>query len=154
MATTRVTQRVRAPRAAVYAALLDPDAVRWWMAPDGMTSEVHAFEAREGGAFHITLTYDEPGPAGKTDERTDSFRGRFTRLVPDAEVVQAVAFDTADPTVAGEMTITYRLADAADGDGTEVTGIHEDLPPGVDPVDNELGWRMSLGKLAALVERS
>jgi hypothetical protein len=26
------------------------------------------------------------------------------------------------------------------------------VPPGVSPVDNELGWRRSLDKLAALVE--
>ncbi|MDT7580890.1 MAG: hypothetical protein QOK35_2154, partial [Pseudonocardiales bacterium] len=36
--------------------------------------------------------------------------------------------------------------------GTAVTGRHENLPPGVRPEDNELGWRMSMGKLAALVE--
>ena len=120
------------------------------MVPDGMASEVHTFDAREGGEFSISLTYDEPGAAGKTSGATDSFHGRFVRLVPGTEVVQAVAFDTDDPTVAGEMTITYRLEAA--GDGTDVTGIHEDLPPGVSPEDNELGWRMSLAKLAALVE--
>ena len=98
------------PRVArVYAALLDPVAVQRWMVPDGMTSEVHTFDAREGGEFSISLTYDEPGAAGKTSGGTDSFHGRFVRLVPDTEVVQAVAFDTDDPTVAGEMTITYRL---------------------------------------------
>ncbi len=26
------------------------------------------------------------------------------------------------------------------------------LPPSLSPADNEVGWRMSLGKLAALVE--
>jgi hypothetical protein len=30
--------------------------------------------------------------------------------------------------------------------------VHDDLPPGVLPADNELGWRMALDKLAALVE--
>ena len=134
----------------MYAALIDPGAVQRWMVPDGMTSEVHTFDAREGGEFSISLTYDDPGAAGKTSGGTDSFHGRFVRLVPDTEVVQAVAFDTDDPTVAGEMTITYRLTTA--GDGTDVTGIHEDLPPGVSPEDNELGWSMSLAKLATLVE--
>ena len=99
----------------MYAALLDPVAVQRWMVPDGMTSEVHTFDAREGGEFSISLTYDEPGSAGKTSGATDSFHGRFVRLVPGTEVVQAVAFDTDDPTVAGEMTITYRLEAAGDG---------------------------------------
>jgi Activator of Hsp90 ATPase homolog 1-like protein len=52
----------------------------------------------------------------------------------------------------GEMTITYRLADA--GDGTDLVGVHEHLPPGVSPADNELGWSMSIDKLARLVEAS
>jgi hypothetical protein len=42
------------------------------------------------------------------------------------------------------------LADA-DG-GTDVLGVHDNLPPGVSPADNETGWRMALDKLAALVE--
>ena len=116
-----------------------------------MTSEVHSFEAVEGGAFRISLTYDDPTATGKTEGRTDTFHGRFARLVPDTEVVQVVEFETDDPGTTGEMTITYALADA-DGGGTKVTGIHEGLPPGVSEEDNELGWRMSLGKLAALVE--
>jgi uncharacterized protein YndB with AHSA1/START domain len=135
----------------VYAALLDPGAVQRWMVPDGMTSEVHAFDATEGGTFRISLTYDDPTATGKTEGRTDTFHGRFARLVPDTEVVQVVEFETDDPGTTGEMTITYALADA-DGGGTKVTGIHEDLPPGVSEEDNELGWRMSLGKLADLVE--
>jgi uncharacterized protein YndB with AHSA1/START domain len=148
--TTLLTRRIAAPPAAVYRALLDPAAVQRWMVPDGMTSTVHSFAAHEGGAFRISLTYDTPTTAGKTSAQTDTFAGRFVRLVPDREVVQAVAFETADPAMAGEMTITYRLAE--DGDGTVVTGRHDGLPPGVSEQDNELGWRMSLDKLAALVE--
>jgi NADPH:quinone reductase-like Zn-dependent oxidoreductase len=30
--------------------------------------------------------------------------------------------------------------------------VFENLPPGVSPADNELGWRMSIDKLAELVE--
>jgi hypothetical protein len=30
--------------------------------------------------------------------------------------------------------------------------VHENLPPGVSPADNELGWTMSIEKLAGLVE--
>lgn len=150
MTTTRVSQLVRAPRAAVYRAILDPEAIRRWMVPDGMTSEVHAFDAREGGCFRITLTYDAPTDAGKTTAQSDSFAGRFARLVPDEQVVQVVAFDAADAAMQGEMTITYDLREV-DG-GTEVVGTHANVPPGVSPEDNELGWRMSLGKLAALVE--
>jgi hypothetical protein len=59
MSSTRISRRVNAPRAIVYRALLDARAVATWMLPTGMTSHVHAFDAREGGSFRISLTYDE-----------------------------------------------------------------------------------------------
>src|SRR6266498_1977542 len=101
MATTRLTRHIRAPRGVVYRALLDAEDVQQWMVPEGMTSQIHAFE---------------------TDDRT----------------------------MKGETTITYALADA--DDGTELILLYENLPPGVSPADNELGSRMSLDKLAKLVE--
>ena len=134
----------------VYAALLDGDAVARWMVPDGMTSHVHAFEGSEGGRFRISLTYD-PGQdgAGKTTTETDTFGGRFVKLVPGEVVVQEVEFETEDPSLRGVMTITFALHEA-DG-GTDLVATHTGLPPGVRPEDNEIGWRMSLDKLAVLV---
>ena len=153
MATMRVLKQIEAPPEQVYEAIVDPDAVRQWMVPDGMTSEVHSFDVREGGIFRISLTYDEATGTGKTSAQTDTFQGRFASLVPGREIVQIVEFETDDPEVAGEMTITYSLSDAGDG-GTNLIGIHENLPPAVSPEANELGWRMSLDKLAKIVEAS
>src|SRR5262245_13770768 len=53
MSSTRVRRHVRAPRARVYGALVDADAVAKWKVPDGMTIQVHAFEGYEGGTFRI-----------------------------------------------------------------------------------------------------
>ena len=36
--------------------------------------------------------------------------------------------------------------------GTDVIAVHDRLPSGVSPGDNEVGWRSSLDRLAALVE--
>jgi uncharacterized protein YndB with AHSA1/START domain len=150
METTRLSRHIGAPRPVVYRALLDAEAVQHWMVPDTMTSHVHSFDARPGGTFRISLTYDTPTGAGKTTAQTDSFHGRFIRLRPDEEVVQVVEFETDDPALQGEMTITYTLTDA-DG-GTNLTGLHENLPPGVSAADNEVGWSMAIDKLANLVE--
>ena len=148
--TTTTMREVNAPRDAVYRAILDAEAVTTWMVPDGMTSHVHAFDAREGGAFRISLSYDEPTGTGKTTPHTDTYRGRFVRLVPGELVVQTMEFETHDPAMRGEMTVTYTLTET--GGGTGVLAVHEGVPPGVSPADNETGWRMSLGKLAAYVE--
>ena len=150
MTATRINRHINAPRAKVYRALLDARAVAKWMVPDGMTSEVHDFNPREGGAFRISLTYDAPTITGKTSAHTRTSYGRFVKLVANAKVVEVVEFETTDPDMRGKMTITYSLADA-DG-GTDVVAVHDGLPRGLSPADNEKGWRMSLNKLAALVE--
>lgn len=54
-----MARHIRAPRARVDEALLDPAAVQRWMVPDGMTSQVHELDARDGGTFRMSLTYDE-----------------------------------------------------------------------------------------------
>jgi uncharacterized protein YndB with AHSA1/START domain len=150
MSSTRIRRHVNAPREAVYRAILDANAVATWMVPDGMTSHVRAFDPREGGSFRISLTYDAPTGTGKSSAHTDTHHGRFVKLVPNEQVVEVVEFETADPSLRGEMTITFTLVDA-DG-GTDVLAVHDDLPSGVSPADNELGWQSSLAKLAALVE--
>lgn len=150
MSSTRVSHHIKAPRAAVYRALLDPLAVARWKVPDGMTCRVHEFDAREGGALRISLTYDAPTGTGKTTAHTDTYRGRFVKVVPNEQVVEVDEFETEDAALRGEMTITISLTDA-DG-GTDLHAVHEGLPAGVSPADNELGWQLSLAKLAALVE--
>jgi len=149
-ASTRLRQHVNAPRAQVYRALLDARAVATWMAPDDMTSHVHIFDAREGGAFRISLTYDTPSGTGNTTAHTDTYHGRFVKLVPNEQVVEVMEFETSDDSLRGEMTMTFTLTDA-DG-GTDVLAVHDNLPPGVLPADNETGTRMALEKLARLVE--
>jgi len=120
-----------------------------------MTSEVREFEAREGGSFRVSLAYDAPDAPdapGKSAAHTDTYHGHFARLVPDEQVVEVLEFETADPDLSGEMTITTTLTDV-DG-GTEVLVVHEGLPRGVPASDNEMGTRMALENLAALVEPS
>jgi uncharacterized protein YndB with AHSA1/START domain len=152
MTSTRISRNFRAPRPVVYRALLDPGAVARWRVPAGMTGRVHWFDAREGGTFRVSLTYDAADRTGKTTADTDTYQGRFVKLVTDELVVEVVEFETEDPMLKGEMTITITLADA-DG-GTGLDAVHDGLPPGLSATDNETGWRMALEKLAALVEES
>ena len=150
MGSTRVTRPINAPRAAVYRALLDARAIATWRVPSGMTSHVHEFDARSGGSFRVSLTYDAPTGTGKMAAHTDTYHGHFVKLVPNEQVVEALEFETTDPELRGEMTITTTLTDA-DG-GTDVLVVHEGIPDGVPTADNEMGTLMSLEKLAALVE--
>lgn len=150
MYSTRVSRYVKAPRPAVYRALLDADAIARWRVPTGMSSHVHEFEAREGGSFRVSLTYDAPSGVGKSDSNTDTYHGYFARLVPDEQVVEVFEFEAADPALGGTMTMTTSLRDA-DG-GTEVLIVHEGIPDSVPAADNETGTQLALDNLAALVE--
>ncbi|GAA2712251.1 SRPBCC domain-containing protein [Actinoplanes palleronii] len=151
MYSTQVTRRIKAGRGAVYRALLDAEAIARWRVPSDMSSVVHEFEAWEGGAFRVSLTYDAPDGAGKTAGSTDTYHGRFVRLVPDEQVVEELEFETADPGLGGTMVVTTTLTDAPGG--TEVTIRHEGIPDVIPAADNEAGTRMALDALAHLVEQ-
>jgi uncharacterized protein YndB with AHSA1/START domain len=143
-------RHIAAPRAEVYRALLDPSAVATWRVPTGMSSEVHELDAREGGSLRVSLSYEDSDRAGKTAAHTDTYHGRFVKLVPDEQVVEELEFETSEEALGGTMTITITLGDA-DG-GTELLAVHEGVPAGVAPADNEAGWSISLAKLAAMLE--
>ena len=66
-------------------------------------------------------------------------------------MVEVDEFETADPALRGEMTITITLSNA-DGGGTDLVAVHEDVPPGISAADNEAGWQSALARLADLVE--
>lgn len=123
-----------------------------WKVPTGMTIHVHNFDAREGGLYRISLTYDNPTSIGKTTAHTDTYHGHFVKIVPNEQIVEMIEFETEDPTLQGEMKVTTTLTDA--GNGTEIIAVHEELPSGLSTIDNEVGWREALAKLAALVEVS
>ncbi|MFB7273485.1 SRPBCC domain-containing protein [Streptomyces sp. NPDC056244] len=150
MYSTQVSRHVNAPRPAVYRALLDADAIAAWRVPAGMSSHVHEFDAREGGRFRVSLTYDAPTGTGKSASHTDTYHGHFVTLVPDEQVVEVFEFETADPALQGTMTMTTTLTDT-DG-GTEVLVVHDGIPDSVPAADNETGTRMALANLAQLVE--
>ena len=140
MSSTRISRHVNAPREAVYRALLDARAVSKWKVPTGMTCHVHEFDAREGGSFRISLTYEAPTATGKTTPHTDTYHGRFVKLVPNEQVVEVAEFETTDPALQGEMTITITLADAEGG--TDVLGVHQGAPARRPPTTRLAGgWR-------------
>jgi uncharacterized protein YndB with AHSA1/START domain len=148
--STRMRRVLRAPRARVYALLLDPTALPRWKVPDGMSLDVHEWEPREGGRIRVSLTYQDASGAGKSTPHTDTYHGQFVHLVPNELIVERDEFETDDPAFRGAMTITFALTDAKDG--TELVATHDGVPVGVRLADNELGWRMALDKLEALLQ--
>jgi uncharacterized protein YndB with AHSA1/START domain len=151
-ASTRTSRVINASREDLYRAFLDPEALAVWLAPEGMTGEVHEFDGRVGGGYRMSLFYpaSEETYRGKTAEREDRFTARFVELTPPTRIVEAVTFDSEDPAFSREMTMGVTFEEK--NGGTEVTFLFENIPPGIRPEDNDAGTRSTLQKLARFVE--
>jgi uncharacterized protein YndB with AHSA1/START domain len=150
--STRTTRVIRASPDAIYGAFVDPATLVRWLPPAGMTGRLHAFDARVGGGYEMSLFYP-PGERrfrGKTAEREDRVVVRFVELAPPARLVEVVRFVSDDPAFGGEMTLTVTIE--PEGEGSAVTLAFDNLPPGLRPEDNDAGARASLAQLARLAE--
>ncbi|MDB5524990.1 MAG: Activator of Hsp90 ATPase 1 family protein [Rhizobium sp.] len=151
-ASTRTSKFVKATALQIYRAFMDPAILVSWLPPAEMTGKIHAFDGRVGGGYRMSLFYPESETKfrGKTADREDRVDVRFLELTPPVKIVEAITFDTIDPALMGEMTMTATLETVADG--TQVTLVFENLPPGVKPEDNDAGARLSLDQLARLFD--
>lgn len=137
----------------VYRALLNPEGIAKWGAPQGMEGEFYAFEPREGGTFLMALIYDAPDPEhdGQMFAQSQVIEGRFLRLVPNRRVVESLSFASNDPSLKGEMTVTTTIA--PEGDGTLVTMSFENAPEAIRAWEQQKGLHAALQKLADFVGR-
>ncbi|OBH91228.1 SRPBCC family protein [Mycobacterium sp. E2733] len=140
---------IAAPLSWVYAALVEPQALVEWLPPQGMSGKFEHFDARPGGSYRMRLTYAAPPESGgKSSNDADVVDVRFVEIVPDDRVVQAVNFETDDPSFAGTMTMTWAVTAVSAG-STRVDIRAEDVPPGISAGDHLNGLRLSLANLAA-----
>lgn len=151
-ASTRTSRVIGARPEELYGAFIDPAALIAWLPPGEMTGVMHEFDARVGGGYRMSLFYpqDEQSFRGKTADKEDMVNVRFVELMPPHRIVEAVNFTTADPAFLGEMTQTATFEEVSGG--TNVTLLFENLPPGVQPEDNDAGARLSLEQLARRFE--
>lgn len=141
-----VSRVIEASPKRVYEAFLDPDELAQWLPPTGFSAEVHHLEPEEGGTYRATFT-------GETEELAEygsTFGGTYLELVSGERIVYTDEFETEDPEMASEMTVTVTFEEVPDG--TEITVRQEGIPEAIPPSDASDGWNDSLGNLAKLVE--
>jgi uncharacterized protein YndB with AHSA1/START domain len=150
--STRNSKIIKASAEALYRAFTDPTARAAWQAPGNMTAKVHEFDLRLGGGYEMSLFYpqSEEEAHGKTSQREDRFSAKFLELRPSTRIVEAINFHSADLAFSGTMFMIVKLEER--DEGTEVTILFENIPVGINPVDNEAAIRSSLEKLARYVE--
>ena len=140
-----VSRVIRASAAEVYDAMLHPDALEFWLVPDGIEARVVAFSPRPGGHYRLQV---EPG-CGRDEAEiwssADSMEARYLDMVPGKCIVQAVDFATEDARFQGTMRLSWLMSPVAEG--TKVTIRAENAPDGLTVQSHEAEMASSLAKL-------
>lgn len=132
-----------APAERVYRAFIEPHALAQWLPPAGFICKVQHFEAKPGGAFHMSFVNFGTG-------HEHGFGGEFLELVPHSLIRYTDRFD--DPNLPGILEVTVKLR--AVSCGTEIEIAQAGIPD-VIPVEHcYLGWQQSFENLARLVTPS
>ncbi len=118
-----------------------PKPLRPRRVPDGMRSEVHEFDAREGGTFRISLHHTSRDAIGKTSSHTDTLSRPLRRAGTGRACGRSVGVrERRSRRTRREMTMTTTLSDS--GHGTDVLIEHDGILEAVNPADNEAGIRV------------
>ena len=147
-----LTREFDAPRELVFKAWTDPDLVRQWWGPNGVTNEVNEWNVIQGGNIDLVMIAgDELGDmAGQHWPMTGEFKEVdvpekivFTgnAIVDGKEVLQTLTSVTFEE-VADKTTLTVHI---------QVT---KTTPEAIGPLlGMEMGWNQQLDKLVKFVSK-
>jgi uncharacterized protein YndB with AHSA1/START domain len=137
--TLTLRRSFKAPRAAVFAAFIDPKVLVRWLGPDDCTMSDVAFDARPGGPFRFSYTspkFGEMVAAGVVTALRDPEHLAYTwRWLED------------DPKDEHESAVRIDFIDR--GAETEIVFVHENLASPESRDRHEGGWSSALDHLAA-----
>ncbi|MGW5382655.1 SRPBCC domain-containing protein [Nocardia sp. NPDC003963] len=149
--TDRASLLIHLGPAAVFQALVSPDALLTWLPPEGMHGRFERFDMRPGGSYRLVLTYDDASLSpGKTSADSDIAEVRIAQLVPGERVVQEVDFESDDPALQATMQMEWRIHGAEEGTVVEIEA--RNVPDGIRARDHAAGIMSSLTNLAAYLE--
>lgn len=130
-----LTRRIRAPRERVYAAFVEPQLMKKWMSPHGMTAAEASADARVGGKLRIVIE--------STDARFVAY-GEYRELVPPERIVYTWNWEGAHA-MPSETIVTVTLTER---DGvTEVRMDHTGFVDEAIRDDHANGWAGCYDKL-------
>ena len=137
----RLERVLRAPRAAVYRALTDPEQLGRWWGPRGFAAPSVEFEPRVGGGFRIAM---QP-PDG------DLFHlsGEFREVEPPARLAYTFRWD---PPAADDRETVAVLALEDRGDETRVVLTQGEFATEERHALHEAGWSESFERLEELLD--
>ncbi len=134
----KIEQFIRAPRARVFAAWLDPADVRRWFEPPEMRVTVAEIDPVVGGAYTIRIDKDA--------ETSYTVKGVYEAIEPHDRLVFSWAWQRPE---AYDSRVVVEFFER-DG-GTLLVLRHQRLNAD-DAADHRDGWGMCLGQLNALLQ--
>ncbi len=132
---------IKASPEKVFRALIEPDALSFWLPPYGYLCVVHQMDPRVDGSYKMSFTNFSTG-------NRHSFGGKFLEIKLNEFLKHTDKFD--DPNMPGEMTTSFWLKKVSCG--TELKVVQEGIPSAIPTEMCYLGWQESLEKLTKLVE--
>jgi uncharacterized protein YndB with AHSA1/START domain len=131
---------VKAPRAKVYRAWLDPELLARWMGPDDFSVLVASVDERVGGRHSVEMIDGEG--------HHHQFESVITELVPDERIALIFRFHPE----AEETLLTLTFADTDGGTALRLEHERITLAPPLDGKSVDTGWSQTLAKLQALFD--
>ncbi len=141
-----LTRTIRAPRAKVFEAFVNPDLLRKWFGPRGHTVAETTIDAKVGGHYRIVM---QPA-AGKTF----TVGGVYREIAPPSRLVFTWKWEGEDMGAMGETLVTVTLNERRGEHGveTEVQLQHAGFPAPEAKAAHNDGWSSSLNCLVDLVD--
>ncbi len=133
--TVEVVRVVPAAPATAYRVWTEPEHVRRWWRPHGLSASLVEIDLRVGGRYRIGM---EPGPL--------FVGGAFRELAPPHRLAYTWEWENGEFAGAGESLVTVEFRPVAAG--TEVVVTHAPLPGPAGPA-HASGWADCLAALAA-----
>ena len=139
------TRMIRASAAELYDAMLHPDALEFWLVPDGIQARVVAFSPRPGGHYRLQMEAGCERDEAEIWSSAEHMEARYLDMVPGKCIIQTADFATDDPRFQGTMRLSWLLSAVADG--KKVTIRAENAPDGLSAESHEAEMTASLEKL-------
>jgi uncharacterized protein YndB with AHSA1/START domain len=138
----RLERTIPADREQVFATWTQPDLLRRWSAPEGLTIEDGDTDLRVGGGWRVVMA--EPGGA-----RHEAF-GTYRQIAPPECIVYTHAWRGTEGGSSAETVLTVELQ--PDGDGTRLVLTQAGFPSPESRDGHVEGWSSALDQLAAMFQ--
>jgi uncharacterized protein YndB with AHSA1/START domain len=135
----RVSRVIKADRDAVFRAWTEPEQLRQWSSPEGVTLQTAEVDLAVGGRYHLRMHSSE----GQEHNAVGTYR----EIDRPYRLVYTWSWEEEEYDV-GETLVTVEFNDL--GGSTEVVITHERFPTSQARDDHEQGWTSCLNRLESV----